>query len=270
MARALRLRNEAATSPLPRRSRPVRIALHVRTREANAVAVQGRRGFGVIRARISSWRTRSTTWRARAPERSSQPVSPWECALMNSEFLSRQRSGDVRQGQPVAASLESRDYWAAATFAECALQESLMGMGTASVAEANRAAGALRPPSGDCDSTLFQLEFLRLRARRRSSVLLKSCGRRPSPVTLPLRRRWKMSLPQPLRVRRRRWPQTLRPLRSRETNRCRTPASEQRLATVARLRQTSRSKRPCRRTQASLRQASACRRLGGSLLTTRS
>jgi tetratricopeptide (TPR) repeat protein len=66
----------------------------------------------------------------------------------------------------VAASLARRrtpaDYWVAATLAECALHESLIGLAAPHFADAYREAGSLRPPRGDLDSTLFQLEFLRL------------------------------------------------------------------------------------------------------------
>ncbi|HEV3378292.1 MAG TPA: tetratricopeptide repeat-containing protein [Thermoleophilaceae bacterium] len=66
----------------------------------------------------------------------------------------------------VAATLATRahpdDFWAAATLAECALHERLLGVGEPDVHAAYKAAGALRPPSGDLDSTLSQLDFLRL------------------------------------------------------------------------------------------------------------
>jgi hypothetical protein len=68
----------------------------------------------------------------------------------------------VRVAATLAARANPGDYWAAATLAECALHESLLGLGHPSVADAYRAAGALRPPPGDLDSTLFQLDFLEL------------------------------------------------------------------------------------------------------------
>jgi tetratricopeptide (TPR) repeat protein len=68
----------------------------------------------------------------------------------------------VRVAATLAIRSNPRDYWAAATLAECVLHESLLGLGQASVADAYRTAGALRPPAGDLDSTLFQLDFLRM------------------------------------------------------------------------------------------------------------
>ncbi len=68
----------------------------------------------------------------------------------------------VRVAATLAVRANPGDYWAAATLAECTLHESLLGLGEPSVADAYRAAGALRPPAGDLDSTLFQLGFLEL------------------------------------------------------------------------------------------------------------
>jgi len=76
------------------------------------------------------------------------------------------RARELLPAVRVAATLALRanpgDYWAAATLAECALHESLLGLGQRSMADAYHAAGALRPPPGDLDSTLFQLGFLEL------------------------------------------------------------------------------------------------------------
>jgi tetratricopeptide (TPR) repeat protein len=85
------------------------------------------------------------------------------------------RYGDAEAGRSarelvpavrVAATLATRahpdDFWAAATLAECALHEKLLGVGEPDVHAAYRAAGALRPPGGDLDSTLSQLDLLRL------------------------------------------------------------------------------------------------------------
>ena len=66
----------------------------------------------------------------------------------------------VRVAATLALRERPRDFWAAATVAECALHESLLGMEGPPVAGAYGAAGALRPPKGDLDSTLFQLDFL--------------------------------------------------------------------------------------------------------------
>jgi tetratricopeptide (TPR) repeat protein len=68
----------------------------------------------------------------------------------------------VRVAAVLAQRSSAGDYWVASTLAECALYESLLGLGDPSVSEAYRVAGALRPPSGFLDSTLFQLDFLRL------------------------------------------------------------------------------------------------------------
>ena len=68
----------------------------------------------------------------------------------------------VRVAAGLALSANPRDYWAAVSLAECALHESLLGLPGPAVAEAYRAAGALRPGRGDIDSTLSQLGFLRL------------------------------------------------------------------------------------------------------------
>lgn len=66
----------------------------------------------------------------------------------------------VRVAAALALRSDPRDYWAAATLAECTLYESLLAIGDRSFVEAYRAAGALRPGPGDLDSTLFQLDFL--------------------------------------------------------------------------------------------------------------
>jgi hypothetical protein len=65
----------------------------------------------------------------------------------------------VRVAAALAQGSNPDDYWAAVTLAECTLAELLLGAGRASVADAYRAAGALRPPLADLDSTLFQLDF---------------------------------------------------------------------------------------------------------------
>jgi hypothetical protein len=68
----------------------------------------------------------------------------------------------VRFAATLALRLNPKDYWAAATKAECALHEALLGMPGPPVRDAYRAAAALGPPKGDLDSTLFQLDFLAL------------------------------------------------------------------------------------------------------------
>jgi tetratricopeptide (TPR) repeat protein len=68
----------------------------------------------------------------------------------------------VHVAATLAVRANPRDYWAAATLAECALHESLLGLGQPSVTDAYHAAGALRPPTGDLESTVFQLDFLEL------------------------------------------------------------------------------------------------------------
>ncbi len=68
----------------------------------------------------------------------------------------------VRVAATLAQRADARDYWAAATLAECALYERLLGLDGPPVAEAYRSAGALQPARGDLDSTLAQLDLLRL------------------------------------------------------------------------------------------------------------
>jgi hypothetical protein len=72
----------------------------------------------------------------------------------------RQLLPAVRVAATLALGVNARDYWAAATQAECSLHEALLGMHGPPVKDAYRAAAALRPPQGDLDSTLFQLDFL--------------------------------------------------------------------------------------------------------------
>ncbi len=72
----------------------------------------------------------------------------------------RELLAPVRVAAGIGLRADARDYWAAATLAECALHESLLGLDGPGVADAYRAAGALRPRRGDLDSTLFQLDFL--------------------------------------------------------------------------------------------------------------
>lgn len=74
--------------------------------------------------------------------------------------LARELLPAVRVAARLALRISPGDYWAAATLAECALYESLLETGEGSFSEAYRAAGALRPPRGDLDATLFQLDFL--------------------------------------------------------------------------------------------------------------
>ena len=66
----------------------------------------------------------------------------------------------VRVAATLALRTNPGDYWAAATLAECALHEALLGLPAPAVRDAYREAAALRPPRGDLDSTRFQLEFL--------------------------------------------------------------------------------------------------------------
>jgi hypothetical protein len=76
--------------------------------------------------------------------------------------LARELLPAVRVAAGLAAKKDTGDYWSTVTLAECTLYESLLGLDGTSVADAYRTAGALRPPRGDLDSTLSQLEFLRL------------------------------------------------------------------------------------------------------------
>ncbi len=68
----------------------------------------------------------------------------------------------VRVAAMLVQRANPRDYWAAATLAECALYERLLGLAGPPVGDANRAAGALHPARGDLDSTLAQLDLLAL------------------------------------------------------------------------------------------------------------
>jgi hypothetical protein len=69
----------------------------------------------------------------------------------------------VRVAAALAARRDPLDlYWPAATLAECALYETLLGLDGPDVEQAYRQAGALRPPPGMLGSTLTQLELLRL------------------------------------------------------------------------------------------------------------
>jgi tetratricopeptide (TPR) repeat protein len=68
----------------------------------------------------------------------------------------------VRVAAGLARNSKPDDYWATATLAECALYESLLGLGESSIAEYYRAAGAMRPDAASLQSTLFQLDFLKL------------------------------------------------------------------------------------------------------------
>ena len=76
--------------------------------------------------------------------------------------LARDLPPVVRVAAGLALSANPRDYWAAASLAECALHESLLGLAGPAVAEAYRTAGAMRPGRGAVDSTRSQLDFLRL------------------------------------------------------------------------------------------------------------
>lgn len=68
----------------------------------------------------------------------------------------------VRVAARLARSRHDERFWAAATLAECALHEHLLGLSDRSdaVRAAYRSAGQERPPPGDLDSTLWQLDFL--------------------------------------------------------------------------------------------------------------
>jgi tetratricopeptide (TPR) repeat protein len=68
----------------------------------------------------------------------------------------------VRVAAGLARSSKPDDYWAAATVAECALYESVLGLGEPSITEHYRVAGAMRPDAASLQSTLFQLDFLKL------------------------------------------------------------------------------------------------------------
>ncbi len=68
----------------------------------------------------------------------------------------------VRVAAGLAQDLRPDDYWATATLAECALYESLLGLGEPSIVEHYRTTGAMRPGVASIESTLFQLDFLEL------------------------------------------------------------------------------------------------------------
>lgn len=88
-------------------------------------------------------------------------------ALQDGDAASRARAVELLPAVRVAATLSldkpDQGFWAAATLAECALHGNLLGLPAEpnAVHEAYRTAGALRPPQGDFDSTLKQLDFLR-------------------------------------------------------------------------------------------------------------
>jgi len=75
----------------------------------------------------------------------------------------RQLLPAVRVAAGLALNKPDERFWAAATIAECALHQHLLEHAgdTEPVRAAYQAAGAERPPDGDLDSTLTQLDFLR-------------------------------------------------------------------------------------------------------------
>ena len=82
-------------------------------------------------------------------------------ALVYGDETAGERARTLLPAVRLAATLaDPRDFWAAATRAECALYEALLGMPGPGVEAAYREAAALRPTPGDRRSTHFQLEFL--------------------------------------------------------------------------------------------------------------
>lgn len=96
----------------------------------------------------------------------------------------------VRVAARLALGKSAERYWAAATLAECALHERLLGLSVQpdAVRAAYRAAGQERPPRGDLDSTVTQLHFLRTIGLPDAPIaeaeagLLEGAGRQAAPA----------------------------------------------------------------------------------------